>query len=34
MGKLERYVADVARIRAEGVSANGGVTVVRATTPT
>ncbi|MFF0097726.1 hypothetical protein ACFYO8_00200 [Micromonospora sp. NPDC005257] len=29
MGKLERYFDDVARIRAEGVSANGWVTVVR-----
>ncbi|MGC4903398.1 hypothetical protein ACLQ2Y_29225 [Micromonospora echinospora] len=29
MGKLERYFDDVARIRAEGVSTNGWVTVVR-----
>ncbi|MEU8284129.1 hypothetical protein AB0C01_07300 [Micromonospora sp. NPDC048905] len=29
MGKLQRYFEDVARIRAEGVSANGWVTVVR-----
>ncbi|MEU4472445.1 hypothetical protein [Micromonospora sp. NPDC023888] len=29
MGKLERYFEDVARIKAEGVSANGWVTVVR-----
>ncbi|MEV4824541.1 hypothetical protein [Micromonospora sp. NPDC049274] len=29
MGKLERYFEDVSRIRAEGVSANGWVTVVR-----
>ncbi|MFG1918400.1 hypothetical protein [Micromonospora sp. NPDC048898] len=29
MGKLERYFEDVARIKAEGVSVNGWVTVVR-----
>ncbi|WP_406083572.1 hypothetical protein OHA01_02150 [Micromonospora zamorensis] len=29
MGKLERYFEDVARIKAEGVSTNGWVTVVR-----
>ncbi|PYC62795.1 hypothetical protein C7C45_32760 [Micromonospora arborensis] len=29
MGKLERYFDAVARIKAEGVSANGWVTVVR-----
>ncbi|MFC3499864.1 hypothetical protein ACFOOK_02580 [Micromonospora krabiensis] len=29
MGKLDRYFEDVARIRAEGVSTNGWVTVAR-----